>query len=131
MAGDSRLINGWREKSLCGYVRYIKKTRDIVCYNAGWTTGACKNSEAGIIRAAQKTGAVIVPAAGQSTKSWVFSNWDKFYLTKPFGKIVQIYSEPLFFEKTDDFDICVERLTKALNKTEKEAERRVWMEKSD
>lgn len=109
----------------------LKKPGTVFAITPDGPQGPAKTPKAGIIRAAQKTGAVIVPAAGQSTKSWVFNNWDKFYLTKPFGKIVQIYSEPLSFEKTDDFEICVERLTNALNKTEKEAERRVRMETTD
>jgi lysophospholipid acyltransferase (LPLAT)-like uncharacterized protein len=69
-----------------------------------------------------------VPAAGQSTKRWSFKNWDTFYLAKPFGKIVQIYGEPLIFDKTDNFDDSIHRLEETLNQLEKKVRRRVGME---
>ena len=90
--------------------------------------GPAKIPKAGAIRAAQKTGALIIPAAGQSTKHWSFKNWDTFYLAKPFGKVIQLFGEPIVFQKEEDHDICVEKLKTALNKLEKEVEARVKME---
>ncbi|MEA1882717.1 MAG: lysophospholipid acyltransferase family protein [Candidatus Marinimicrobia bacterium] len=92
--------------------------------------GPAKVPKAGIIRAAQKTGSAVIPAAGQSSKRWSFNNWDTFYLAKPFGKTVQLFGEPLEFKITDGFDDCARRLTEALNKLEKDAENRVGMETS-
>ncbi len=93
--------------------------------------GPAKIPKAGAIRAAQKTGAVVIPTAGQSTKHWSFNNWDTFYLAKPFGKTVQLFGAPMVFKKTDSFSDCAQRLSDALNKLEKEAERRVGMETAD
>ena len=90
--------------------------------------GPAKNPKAGTIRAAQKTGAIIIPAAGQSTRRWAFKNWDTFYLAKPFGRVVQLFGPPVVLNKTENFEICAERVRKALNKIEKEAERHVGME---
>ena len=90
--------------------------------------GPAKIPKAGAIRAAQKTGAIIIPAAGQSTKYWSFKNWDTFYLAKPFGKIVQLFGEPIILKKDEDYTSCVEKLKNALNKLEKEAQSHVGME---
>ena len=91
--------------------------------------GPAKEPKAGAIRAAQKTGAIIIPAAGQSTKHWSFKNWDTFYLAKPFGKIVQLFGEPIILKEKDDHASCVEKLKNSLNDLEKEAESHVGMEK--
>jgi lysophospholipid acyltransferase (LPLAT)-like uncharacterized protein len=106
----------------------LKTPGHVVAITPDGPQGPAKIPKAGAIRAAQKTGAVVIPAAGQSTKHWVFKNWDTFYLTKPFGRTVQLYGEPLVFNKSDKFDDCVKKLTEALNKLEKEAHSRVGME---
>ena len=81
----------------------------------------------GAIRAAQKTGAIIIPAAGQSTKHWSFKNWDTFYLAKPFGKIVQLFGEPIILKEEDDYtNPVLNKLKNALNKLEKEAKSSCW-----
>ena len=109
----------------------LKTPGNVVAITPDGPQGPAKNPKAGTISAAQKTGAVVVPAAGQSTKRWSFKNWDTFYLAKPFGKIVQIYGEPLMFDKTDNFDDCIHKLEEKLNQLEKEARRRVGMETSN
>ena len=37
---------------------------------------------------AQKYNAQIITITGDSNKKWVFNSWDKFYLPKPFSKII-------------------------------------------
>ncbi|MBN4080734.1 lysophospholipid acyltransferase family protein [Caldithrix abyssi] len=106
----------------------LRTPGNVVAITPDGPQGPAKVPKAGAIRAAQKTGAVVVPAAGQSTKHWSFKNWDTFYLAKPYGKTVQLYGEPMIFEKSDKFDDCARRLTEALNKLEKEAHHRVGME---
>jgi lysophospholipid acyltransferase (LPLAT)-like uncharacterized protein len=91
--------------------------------------GPAKIPKAGVIRAAQKTGAIIIPAAGQSTKHWSFKNWDTFYLAKPFGQIIQLFGEPIALKPEDDYDLCVKKLKISLDKLEKEVEARVAVEK--
>jgi len=109
----------------------LKTPGNVVAITPDGPQGPAKKAKAGTISAAQKTGAVVVPAAGQSTKRWSFKNWDTFYLAKPFGKIVQIYGEPLRFDKTENFDDCIHKLEEKLNQLEKEARRRVGMETSN
>ena len=72
----------------------------------------------GIIRAAQKTGAVIIPVASYSTKNWQFVNWHTFFLEKPFGKIFLEFGTPVSFNANDDFESCKNILIDAMNEIE-------------
>ena len=72
----------------------------------------------GIIRAAQKTGAIIIPVASCSTKNWQFVNWHTFFLEKPFGKIFLEYGAPISFNENDDFESCKKVLIDSMNKIE-------------
>ena len=72
----------------------------------------------GIIRAAQKTGAIIIPVASCSTKNWQFVNWHTFFLEKPFGKIFLEFGAPISFSISDNFESCKKILIDAMNKVE-------------
>jgi lysophospholipid acyltransferase (LPLAT)-like uncharacterized protein len=71
-----------------------------------------------VIRAAQVTGAAIIPISVHSTRRWGFTNWDTFFVEKPFGKIFIEYGTPLFFKKDDDFDVCSKMLIHSIEKLE-------------
>jgi lysophospholipid acyltransferase (LPLAT)-like uncharacterized protein len=110
-------------------VRSLKVSGTVFAITPDGPQGPAKVPKAGVIRAAQKTGAIIIPAAGQSTKHWSFKNWDTFYLAKPFGKIIQLFGEPIALKPEDDYELCVKKLKIALDKLEKEVEARVALEK--
>ena len=90
--------------------------------------GPPKIPKAGTIRAAQKTGAAIIPVGGQSTKRWSFKNWDTFYVSKPFSKTTIIFGEPIFFDKNQKFEDCQKILKKALDGLEKKVQNHVGMD---
>ena len=110
-------------------VRSLKVSGTVFAITPDGPQGPAKEPKAGVIRAAQKTGAIIIPAAGQSTKHWSFKNWDTFYLAKPFGQIIQLFGEPIALKPEDDYDLCVKKLKISLDKLEKEVEARVAVEK--
>ena len=118
-------------KAYDNMLEILREPENVFAITPDGPKGPAKIPKAGVIKAAQKTGAVVIPAAGQSTKRWSFYNWDTFYLAKPFGKIVQIFGKPMEFKTTDGFDDCTRRLAEALNKLEKEARIRVGMETAD
>ena len=93
--------------------------------------GPAKIPKPGTIRAAQKTGAVIIPVAGQSTRRWSFKNWDTFYLTKPFAKTYLFFGEPLTFSKEDAFEDCSLRLKKSLDDLENKVNKNVGLVKDN
>ena len=94
----------------------------VVAITPDGPKGPAKIPKAGVIRAAQKSGAVVIPAIGQAKRRWGFTNWDTFYVAKPFSKIVLHYGAPLVFNKTDDFQECTDKLKHALDSLETEVD---------
>ena len=45
-------------------------------------------AKTGSLEIAQKYNAQIITITGDSNKKWIFNSWDKFYLPKPFSKII-------------------------------------------
>ena len=101
----------------------LKKPKTVFAITPDGPQGPAKIPKAGTIRAAQKTGAIIIPVAGQSTKRWSFVNWDTFYVSKPFGAISLFYGKPIFFGKNQDFEECKNILKSALDNLESKAEK--------
>ena len=95
---------------------------EVVAITPDGPKGPAKIPKAGVIRAAQKTGAVVIPAIGQAKRRWSFTNWDTFYVAKPFSKIVLRYGNQMVFTKSDDFQECVDRLKQALDSLEIEVD---------
>ncbi|MFQ6613422.1 MAG: lysophospholipid acyltransferase family protein [Fidelibacterota bacterium] len=83
--------------------------------------GPAKIPKPGAIRVAQKTGAIIIPVIGDARRSWEFTNWDTFYVVKPFSTIHLVFGPPLQFSPEEDFQACCDRLKQALDETEKKA----------
>ena len=106
----------------------LKKPKTVFAITPDGPQGPAKIPNAGTIRAAQKTGAIIIPVAGQSTKRWSFVNWDTFYVSKPFGAISLFYGKPIFFGKNQDFEECKNILKSALDNLESKAEKHNGME---
>ena len=106
----------------------LKKPKTVFAITPDGPQGPAKIPKAGTIRAAQKTGAIIIPVAGQSTKRWSFVNWDTFYVSKPFGAISLFYGKPIFFGKNQDFEECKNILKSALDNLESKAEKHNGME---
>ena len=100
-------------------VNVLNNPPSLIAITPDGPKGPEKIPKPGIIRAAQKTGAVIIPISAFSTKNWQFINWHTFFLEKPFGRIFLEYGSPISFNETDDFESCKKILIAAMNKTEK------------
>lgn len=101
-------------------IEFLEKDGNVIAFTPDGPKGPAKIPKPGAVRAAQKVGVPIIPLAGLSRKSWGFTNWDTFHLTKPFTKIVIKIGKPLFFSATEDFEVCNNTLTDALNKLEQD-----------
>ena len=80
-------------------LKILKTQGSIVFITPDGPTGPPKIPKPGIIRAAQATSAAIIPTSVFATKRWGFTNWDTFYLEKPFGEIFIHYGDPIYLEK--------------------------------
>ena len=100
-------------------LKILSQGSSLIALTPDGPKGPEKIPKPGIIRAAQKTGACIIPTASCSTKNWEIVNWHTFYLEKPFGKIFIEYGNPIFFDKSEDFEKCKEKLIEGMAETEK------------
>jgi hypothetical protein len=99
-------------------INALKKPGNAVFITPDGPTGPAQVPKPGGIRAAQATNAAIIPISVHSTRRWGFTNWDTFYLEKPFGKIYIQYGEPIFFDKNQNFDECSQILIEKMNEME-------------
>ena len=117
------------KKAYVEMIEILRQNKNVFAITPDGPQGPAKIPKPGTIRAAQKTGAVIIPVAGQSTRRWSFKNWDTFYLTKPFAKTYLFFGEPLTFSKEDAFEDCSLRLKKSLDDLEKKVNENVGLVK--
>ena len=103
----------------------LNEPGSLVAMTPDGPKGPAKIPKAGIVKAAQRTGSIIIPAAAHSTKRWGFTNWDTFYVAKPFGRIEVIYGDPISFRKEDQFVDCLAKVKEAMDTLESEVNRRV------
>jgi lysophospholipid acyltransferase (LPLAT)-like uncharacterized protein len=101
-------------------VKILRQPSTLIGITPDGPRGPEKIPKAGVIKAAQKTGAIIIPVSSISTKNWKFVNWHTFFLEKPFGKIYLKYGKPITFKIDDDFELCKSSLIKAMNDVEKD-----------
>ena len=73
------------------------------------------------LKIAQEYNAQIITITGDSTKKWTFKTWDKFYLPKPFGKIV-INIAPIYQYKGD---ALVESISEYMTKHENKVSQKI------
>ncbi len=106
-------------------IKILRQPSSLVGITPDGPKGPERVPKPGVIKAAQKTGALIIPISAISTKNWQFTNWHTFYLEKPFGKIFLQYGEPLQLDPEDDFEVCKKLLSNAMDKVEHQNEKYV------
>ena len=100
--------------------KILKEKQNIFFITPDGPTGPPKIPKLGIIRASQKTQTKIIPIGVYSTKNWGFTNWDTFFLEKPFGKLFIKYGAPIQFGKNESSEKCIDFLIKKMDIVEKE-----------
>ena len=96
-------------------VKILRQPSSLVGITPDGPKGPERIPKPGVIKAAQKTGALIIPVSAISTKHWQFINWHTFFLEKPFGKIFLQYGEPLQLDPEHDFETCKKLLSDAMD----------------
>lgn len=106
-------------------VKLLSKPNNVLAITPDGPKGPAKIPKPGTVRAAQKTGVPIIPAAGCSRRSWGFTNWDTFHVAKPFTRIELKFGAPLHFSIDDDFDKCINALKTQLDSLDSEVSKNV------
>ena len=100
--------------------KILREKQNIFFITPDGPTGPPKIPKLGIIRASQKTQTKIIPIGVYSTRNWGFTNWDTFFLEKPFGKLFIKYGAPIQFGKNESSEKCINFLIKKMDIVEKE-----------
>ncbi len=67
---------------------FKKNSNEIICITNDGPKGPRHIAKKGSIELAKKLDAQIITITGDANKKWTFNSWDKFYLPKPFSKII-------------------------------------------
>jgi hypothetical protein len=89
-------------------------------------TGPPRVVKPGIITLAQKSGAALCPTYISYEKPWIFNSWDRFMVSRPFGRILIRFGPLEFIPKETDineFEDILRRIEKILIKGYEEADR--------
>ncbi len=82
------------DRALINLVRELKEGREVAVTPDG-PRGPAGSCAPGVLVAAQRSGAPILPIAAHTDSAWRLSSWDKFIIPKPFAKITIAYSAPV------------------------------------
>ena len=103
------------------------KEGGILTFTPDGPRGPTHKVQPGVILMAQKSGAPIVPIGVSSEYRWVARSWDAYMVPKPFSRAFALIGEPIYvppkLSEGERDAMCV-RVEHAINRLEKEAERR-------
>ncbi|MFQ6605027.1 MAG: lysophospholipid acyltransferase family protein [Fidelibacterota bacterium] len=105
-------------------VKTLRQPGTVLYITPDGPKGPALEPKSGTIRAARLTRAVIIPISASATRSWGFTNWDTFYVAKPFSRIELLFGEP--FEILADMSEAegIMTLKTRLDQLSREADRR-------
>ncbi len=58
--------------------------------------GPARSVAQGVVIAAQRSGAAILPIAATASRAWRIRSWDSFMIPKPFARVSVGYSNPIY-----------------------------------
>jgi lysophospholipid acyltransferase (LPLAT)-like uncharacterized protein len=83
--------------------------------------GPRREIKPGVVRAAQRAGAMILPLHATSHSGWHLNTWDRMLLPKPFARIQVGYGEPFAVTSgSTGLESGIAQCTAALNRVEQE-----------
>lgn len=102
-------------------IKLLKKPSTQLIITPDGPTGPEHVPKPGAVRLARASGVPIIPVIGHVSKSWTFKNWHTFYISKPFSKKKMVIGEPLYFNKEQPMDTCLDIVKNSLFLTDKKA----------
>ena len=80
---------------------FEKDNKAIIAITNDGPKGPRHQAKINSLKIAKKYNAQIITISGDCTKKWALNTWDKFYLPKPFGKII-INIAPVYESKNEE-----------------------------
>jgi len=104
-----RVAHNLRASALRTFVREIKENNEIMIVTPDGPRGPLFEVKPGVIFAASKASAKIIPVTWSATRVWKLSTWDGLLIPKPFSKIQVSFGAP---EKVIDSKKKIEEANK-------------------
>ncbi len=82
---------------------------EVVAITPDGPRGPAETFQAGAVRLAQRSGAVIIPAGASSSRGRRLNSWDRFLLATPFARLVYVAGDPLTVAADTDAE-TIERI---------------------
>jgi lysophospholipid acyltransferase (LPLAT)-like uncharacterized protein len=80
-------------RALLGAVRELQEGR-AVAFTPDGPRGPRRELKPGVVAAAQRAGAVIVPVHARASRAWRLNSWDRFMIPKPAARVTITYGRP-------------------------------------
>lgn len=94
-------------------LRTLKQAGQVVVITPDGPRGPAETPKPGILRAAQKTDTMIIPATIQYDRCWQLNTWDKFRIAKPFARLDLYLGEGITLESNESLETAAQRLVQA------------------
>ena len=99
-------------------IRHLRKNR-LAGHVVDGPKGPMGQVKAGAIHLALMTGAVIVPVYVSADRAWIFNSWDRFFIPKPFSRVLIRFDSPIRLSRpktADEFEALRQRIEKTMEK---------------
>ncbi|HEX6433820.1 MAG TPA: lysophospholipid acyltransferase family protein [Gemmatimonadales bacterium] len=80
-------------RALLGAVRELRAGRPVA-FTPDGPRGPRRELKPGVVAAAQRGGAVILPLHAEADRAWRLHSWDRFMIPKPFARVQISYGHP-------------------------------------
>ena len=80
-------------RALLGAVRELKAGR-AVAFTPDGPQGPRRELKPGVVAAAQRGGAMVVPLHAEADRAWRLNSWDRFLIPKPAARVLITYGRP-------------------------------------
>jgi lysophospholipid acyltransferase (LPLAT)-like uncharacterized protein len=102
-------------RALLGAVRELQAGH-AVAFTPDGPRGPRREIKPGVVAAAQRGGAPIVPLHAEADSAWRLHSWDRFMIPKPFARVWITYGHPFDIAPGEDgFAVGLERAAAALH----------------
>ncbi|MCF8053573.1 MAG: lysophospholipid acyltransferase family protein [Desulfobacterales bacterium] len=99
-------------------IRHLKKHR-LAGHVVDGPKGPMGQVKPGAIQLALMTGAAIVPVYVSADRAWFFNSWDRFFIPKPFSRVIIRFDSPIRLSRPkteDEFEALRQRIEKIMEK---------------
>jgi hypothetical protein len=88
-------------RALLGAVRELQAGR-AVAFTPDGPRGPRRELKPGVVAAAQRGGAVVVPLHAEASRAWRLNSWDRFLIPKPAARVRILYGRPFEIAAGED-----------------------------